>query len=249
MLDMVDGTHFLAPVTHVLLPSSSTSGNELGRQISSSTLLSSCLGHQCITGTLVRCDKNEKGCWESKMQHHFKEGRSVAHVRCADWIIAEADMKWEQKLWFIGPDGLYSMLYSTGSEILGAEAHDHRARWPIFQCSTQNEIKFWEQKLMEGQMASVLSLTWASSTGHTPGIEMLSLRAQRHSENALVLAQLLSKYEMITWVSHLGLEGSPPKDLVIHPAMTMHQQLSEEQLSWRVTHDLIQACDTYDDVF
>jgi O-acetylhomoserine/O-acetylserine sulfhydrylase len=121
------------------------------------------------------------------------------------------------------------------------------------------------------------------------GIETLSLRAQRHSENALALAQWLSKHEKIAWVSYLGLESHPyhqrakellrpnafggvlsfgikgdvtvastvvdslklashlanvgdAKTLVIHPATTTHQQLSdEEQLSSGVTHDLIRV--------
>ncbi|KAH7922309.1 O-acetylhomoserine ami [Leucogyrophana mollusca] len=37
------------------------------------------------------------------------------------------------------------------------------------------------------------------------GLETLSLRAQRHSENALALAQWLSKHPKISWVSYLGL--------------------------------------------
>lgn len=121
------------------------------------------------------------------------------------------------------------------------------------------------------------------------GIETLSLRAQRHSENAFALAQWLSKHPKIAWVSYLGLESHPyhqrakellrpnafggvlsfgikgdvtvastvvdslklasqlanvgdAKTLVIHPATTTHQQLSdEEQLSSGVTHDLIRV--------
>jgi O-acetylhomoserine/O-acetylserine sulfhydrylase len=121
------------------------------------------------------------------------------------------------------------------------------------------------------------------------GIETLSLRAQRHSENALALAQWLSKHKKVAWVSYLGLENhayhqtakkllrpnafggvlsfgvkgdvsvastvvdslklasnlanvGDAKTLVIHPATTTHQQLSdEEQLSSGVTHDLIRV--------
>ncbi|KAG2072537.1 O-acetylhomoserine ami [Suillus decipiens] len=121
------------------------------------------------------------------------------------------------------------------------------------------------------------------------GIETLSLRAQRHSENALALAQWLSMHEKVAWVSYLGLESHPyhqrakeflrpnafggvlsfgikgnisvastvidnmklvsnlanlgdTKTLIIHPAMTTHQQLSdEEQLSSGVTPDLIRV--------
>ncbi|KAG1744961.1 Cys/Met metabolism PLP-dependent enzyme-domain-containing protein [Suillus paluster] len=121
------------------------------------------------------------------------------------------------------------------------------------------------------------------------GLETLSLRAQRHSDNALALAQWLSKHEKVAWVSYLGLENHPyhqsakqllrpnafggvlsfgikgdvsvaskvvdslklashlanvgdAKTLVIHPATTTHQQLTdEEQLSSGVTHDLIRV--------
>ncbi|EIW52953.1 O-acetylhomoserine ami [Trametes versicolor FP-101664 SS1] len=41
------------------------------------------------------------------------------------------------------------------------------------------------------------------------GIETLSLRAQRHSDNALALAQWLSKHPKVAWVSYLGLPSHP----------------------------------------
>ncbi|KAI0631676.1 O-acetylhomoserine ami [Trametes polyzona] len=41
------------------------------------------------------------------------------------------------------------------------------------------------------------------------GIETLSLRAQRHSDNALALAQWLEKHEKVAWVSYLGLATHP----------------------------------------
>ncbi|PIL32568.1 hypothetical protein GSI_05271 [Ganoderma sinense ZZ0214-1] len=122
------------------------------------------------------------------------------------------------------------------------------------------------------------------------GLETLSLRAQRHSDNALALAQWLVQHPKIAWVSYLGLpshefykealrllrpnafggmlsfgiKGSDAKvgsevvdrlrlasnlanvgdakTLVIHPATTTHQQLSdEEQLASGVTPDLIRV--------
>lgn len=39
------------------------------------------------------------------------------------------------------------------------------------------------------------------------GLETLSLRAQRHSDNALAFAQWLEKHPQIAWVSYLGLES------------------------------------------
>jgi len=121
------------------------------------------------------------------------------------------------------------------------------------------------------------------------GLETLSLRGQRHSDNALALAQWLDKHTKVSWVSYLGLQSHPShhlahtllrpnayggvlsfgvkgdataaskavdnlklashlanvgdsKTLVIHPATTTHQQLSEqEQLASGVTPDLIRV--------
>ena len=110
------------------------------------------------------------------------------------------------------------------------------------------------------------------------GLETLSLRVQRHVDNALELAQWLSKHPKVEYVDYPGLPGSPfhelakkylkhgfggvlsfkvkagkeaadklvnnlklishlanvgdAKTLIIHPASTTHQQLSEkEQMS------------------
>ncbi|MEX6688544.1 O-acetylhomoserine aminocarboxypropyltransferase/cysteine synthase [Danxiaibacter flavus] len=107
------------------------------------------------------------------------------------------------------------------------------------------------------------------------GVETLSLRAERHSQNALALAQWLEKHPSVDFVWYPGLESSPynalakkylpngfggvlqfgvkggkekaaqlinelklashlanvgdAKTLVIHPASTTHEQLSEEE--------------------
>ena len=120
------------------------------------------------------------------------------------------------------------------------------------------------------------------------GLETLSLRAQRHVENTLALAQWLEKHPQVSWVLYPGLESHPShalakkymprgaggvlsfgvkgdekqastfvdslklasnlanvgdlKTLIIHPASTTHQQLSdEEQQSSGVTKDLIRV--------
>ena len=122
------------------------------------------------------------------------------------------------------------------------------------------------------------------------GLETLSLRAQRHSDNALALARYLEQHEKVAWVSYVGLESHPShqlalktlrrgtfggvlsfgvkggdqlvgskvvdslklasnlanvgdaKTLVIHPASTTHQQLSEEeQYASGVSPDLIRV--------
>jgi O-acetylhomoserine/O-acetylserine sulfhydrylase len=121
------------------------------------------------------------------------------------------------------------------------------------------------------------------------GLETLSLRAERHNENALALAKYLSKHKQVEWVWYPGLESHPyhasakkylrhgqfggvlsfglkggvaagkkfvestklasllanvgdAKTLVIHPASTTHQQLSDaEQRSSGVVPELVRV--------
>ncbi|MFN1834701.1 O-acetylhomoserine aminocarboxypropyltransferase/cysteine synthase family protein [Balneola sp. MJW-20] len=121
------------------------------------------------------------------------------------------------------------------------------------------------------------------------GLETLSLRIERHNENALKLAKWLNEHELVEWVNYTGLPdhdyhdralkylkkgkfGSvftfgvkggyeaartfiervelsshlanvgDAKTLLIHPASTTHQQLTEkEQASSGVTEDLIRV--------
>lgn len=121
------------------------------------------------------------------------------------------------------------------------------------------------------------------------GLETLSLRVDRHCENAAKLAQWLQKHPLVSWVSYPGLQDHPyhsnarkylrtnhfgsivvfgikggveagkalidnlqlasllanvgdAKTLVIHPASTTHQQLSEkEQRESGVTPDLVRV--------
>lgn len=120
------------------------------------------------------------------------------------------------------------------------------------------------------------------------GVETLHLRAPRHCENALKLAQYLEKHPAVSWVNYPGLPSHPnyklarkflpagqgailgfgvkggrdagvkfidsvklashlanildSKTLVIHPASTTHQQLSEEeQRQAGVTPDYIRV--------
>jgi len=118
------------------------------------------------------------------------------------------------------------------------------------------------------------------------GLETLSLRMERHCQNALRVAQFLKEHPAVSWVHYPGLPDDPfyeltkqylplgagaiftfgvkggyeagkkvinnvqlfshlanvgdARSLIIHPASTTHQQLSEEnQLSGGVTPDLI----------
>ena len=127
------------------------------------------------------------------------------------------------------------------------------------------------------------------------GAETLHLRMERHSQNALKVAQFLEKHPSVSWVNYPGLQSSKyyllgkkylpngsgalltfgikggfeagkrfinsvklfsllanigdAKSLVIHPASTTHQQLSEaEQLDTGVTPDLIRLSIGIEDV-
>lgn len=127
------------------------------------------------------------------------------------------------------------------------------------------------------------------------GIETLHLRMQRHSENALKVAQFLQKHENVSWVNYPGLENhkdyalaqkylqngqgaiigfgikggkvagikfidhvkllshvaniGDAKSLVIHPASTTHQQLTEEErLATGVSEDFIRLSIGLEDV-
>jgi O-acetylhomoserine (thiol)-lyase len=118
------------------------------------------------------------------------------------------------------------------------------------------------------------------------GLETLNLRMDRHSRNALTVAEHLSRHPNVGWVSYPGLPSSPyhklaqkylplgagailtfgirggleagrrfidslklfshlanvgdAKSLVIHPASTTHQQLSDaEKVTAGVTNDLV----------
>jgi len=127
------------------------------------------------------------------------------------------------------------------------------------------------------------------------GLETLSIRIKRHSENALALAQWLESQEDVAWVNYPGLKSSKyydlakqylpegqsgvvtfglkggfeaakkvadgtklfsllanigdTKSLIIHPASTTHQQLSDdEQLATGVSKDLIRLSVGLEDI-
>jgi len=127
------------------------------------------------------------------------------------------------------------------------------------------------------------------------GLETLPIRVQRHSQNALALAQWLEIQDEVAWVNYPGLKTSKyyviaqeylpkgqsgvvtfglkggyeaakkvadetklfsllanigdTKSLIIHPASTTHQQLSqEEQIATGVTKDLIRLSVGIEDI-
>lgn len=47
------------------------------------------------------------------------------------------------------------------------------------------------------------------------GLETLSLRAERHCDNALALARYLKQHEKVAWVSYVGLESHPSHQLAL----------------------------------
>jgi O-acetylhomoserine (thiol)-lyase len=97
------------------------------------------------------------------------------------------------------------------------------------------------------------------------GVETLSLRMARHSENALAVATFLAEHPKVSWVLYPGLADHPSyarakrylphgasglvghlanigdaRSLAIHPASTTHQQLDEqEQEAAGVTPDFV----------
>jgi O-acetylhomoserine (thiol)-lyase len=127
------------------------------------------------------------------------------------------------------------------------------------------------------------------------GLETLPLRMERHSRNALAVAEHLSRHPHVSWVNYPGLASSPyhnlaqtylplgagaimtfgigggleagrrfidslklfshlanvgdAKSLVIHPASTTHQQLSdEEKVAAGVTNDLVRLSVGIEDI-
>ncbi|MDP3150393.1 MAG: O-acetylhomoserine aminocarboxypropyltransferase/cysteine synthase [Ignavibacteria bacterium] len=165
-------------------------------------------------------------------------------------------------------------------------------------------LKFWEIFGADGSFGNIAFIIRARVEGLRDlgpclspfnaflllqGLETLSLRIERHGQNALALAEWLEIHPQVAWVSYPGLKSHPyhenakkflrnglfgsvlsfgikggleaskafinnvqlasllanvgdAKTLVIHPASTTHQQLSdEEQKESGVTPDLIRV--------
>jgi O-acetylhomoserine/O-acetylserine sulfhydrylase len=206
-------------------------------------------------------------------------------------IIVHSATKW------IGGHGT-----SIGGVIVDAGTFDWgNGKFPVFTEPSPgyHGLKFWEtfgSKSPFGNIAFIIRarveqlrdfgpcLSPFNSFLFIQGLETLSLRAERHSENALALAHWLRNHPLIDWVTyhpsranakkylHQGLYGGmlvfgikggreagrkfinnlklasllanvgDAKTLVIHPASTTHQQLSDkEQLESGTTPDLIRV--------
>jgi O-acetylhomoserine (thiol)-lyase len=212
----------------------------------------------------------------------------------ADIVVASAT-KW------IGGHGT-----SVGGVIVDAGKFDWgNGKFPLFTdpAPGYHGLNFWEvfgsngafgniafaiRARVEGLRDIGASLSPFNAFQLLQGVETLSLRVQRHVNNALELAEWLRAQPQVAWVEYNGLSDSPyhelakkylrhgfgavlnfgiqggsqaaqtfidsvqlashlanvgdAKTLVIHPASTTHQQLSEaEQLSSGVRPDLIRV--------
>ncbi len=213
----------------------------------------------------------------------------------ADIIVASAT-KW------IGGHGT-----SIGGVIVDAGRFDWgNGRFPVFTEPSPgyHGLKFWETFGPSGPFGNIAFIIRARVEGLRDlgpclspfnafqllqGLETLSLRVDRHNENAVALAAWLADHPAVSWVSHpsradhpshalaqryirrgtfgsvltFGIRGGleagrrfinavqlashlanlgDAKTLVIHPASTTHQQLSDaEQQASGVTPDLIRV--------
>ncbi len=211
-------------------------------------------------------------------------------------IVVESATKW------IGGHGT-----SIGGVIVDSGKFDWgNGNFPIFTDPSPgyHGMKFWDVFGSGGPFGNIAFIIRARVEGlrdlgacQSPfnsflllqGLETLSLRIDRHNENALKLAKWLSRHPQVSWVWHPSLEEHPShqlakkyfrkgmfgsmlvfgikggldagkkfissvklasllanvgdaKTLVIHPASTTHQQLSDsEQTSAGVTPDMIRV--------
>jgi len=226
-------------------------------------------------------------------------GAGGAIVKPIKWganIVVESATKW------IGGHGT-----SVGGVVVDAGNFDWgNGKFPLFTdpAPGYHGLNFWEVFGDKGPFGNIAFAIRARVEGLRDfgqaispfnsflliqGLETLSLRVERHTENALKLAKWLQSNSHVAWVSYAGLEDHPyhatakkyvehgrfgavltfgvkggydaavkfiegvelashlanvgdAKTLVIHPASTTHQQLSDsEQASSGVTQDLVRV--------
>ncbi len=211
-------------------------------------------------------------------------------------VVVQSATKW------IGGHGT-----SVGGVIVDAGNFDWgNGRYPLFTepSPSYHGLNFWEVFGEQGPFGNIAFAIRARVEGLRDvgpalspfnsflllqGVETLSLRAERHAENALKLAKWLQTSDRVSWVNYTGLPDHPfhengkkylregrfgavltfgvkggydsaldfiegvelashlanvgdAKTLVIHPASTTHQQLTEkEQASGGVKEDLIRV--------
>lgn len=211
-------------------------------------------------------------------------------------VVVQSATKW------IGGHGT-----SIGGVIVDAGNFDWgNGRYPLFTepSPSYHGLNFWEVFGTDGPFGNIAFAIRARVDGLRDvgpaispfnsflllqGLETLSLRAERHAENAIKLAEWLDNSEYTSWVNYTGLPNHPhhengkkylregrfgavltfgvkggydaalkfiegvelashlanvgdAKTLVIHPASTTHQQLSdEEQTAAGVKEDLVRV--------
>ncbi|MEX2456575.1 MAG: O-acetylhomoserine aminocarboxypropyltransferase/cysteine synthase [Balneolaceae bacterium] len=211
-------------------------------------------------------------------------------------VVVQSATKW------IGGHGT-----SVGGVIVDAGNFDWgNGRYPLFTdpSPSYHGLNFWEVFGENGPFGNIAFAIRARVEGLRDvgpalspfnsflllqGLETLSLRAERHAENAIKLAKWLQTSDHVSWVNYTGLPDHPfhengkkylrdgrfgavltfgvkggydsalefiegvelashlanvgdAKTLVIHPASTTHQQLTEkEQASGGVKEDLIRV--------
>ncbi len=227
----------------------------------------------------------------------FGAGGAIAKpIKWGANIVVESATKW------IGGHGT-----SIGGVVIDAGNFNYgNGKFPLFTdpAPGYHGLNFWEVFGDKGPFGNIAFAIRARVEGlrdfgqsQSPfnsflllqGLETLSLRIERHTQNALELAKWLQKQDAVEWVSYAGLEDHPyherarkylepnrfgavltfgikggyqagrtfieslqlashlanvgdAKTLVIHPASTTHQQLSDaEQITSGVTSDLIRV--------
>jgi len=227
----------------------------------------------------------------------FGAGGAIARpIKHGADIVVESATKW------IGGHGT-----SVGGVLVDAGTFNWgNGKFPLFTEPSPgyHGLKFWDVFGSDGPFGNIAFAIRARVEGlrdfgssQSPfnsflllqGLETLSLRVERHTENALKLAEWLKNHDAVEWVNYAGLEDHPyhelakkylepgkfgavlsfgvkggfeaarkfienvhlsshlanvgdAKTLVIHPASTTHQQLSDaEQLSSGVKADLIRV--------
>ena len=135
-------------------------------------------------------------------------------------IVTESATKW------IGGHGT-----SVGGVIIDAGNFNWgNGRYPLFTnpAPGYHHINFWEIFGSDGQFGNIALAIRARVEGLRDvgpaispfnsflllqGLETLSLRVERHTSNALALANFLQKHEKIDWVNYNGLEDHPYHEL------------------------------------
>jgi OAH/OAS sulfhydrylase len=137
----------------------------------------------------------------------------------ADIVVASAT-KW------IGGHGT-----SIGGVIVDSGRFDWgNGRFPVFTEPSPgyHGLSFWDTFGPKGRFGNIAFITRARVEGLRDfgpclspfnsflllqGLETLSLRVQRHNDNAIELARWLEKHPAVTWVSHPGLPSHPSHTL------------------------------------